>query len=224
MLDSILKEYKVATLFKVPVYIHGTTMAAIAMVVLSLIFSGFLTIVSTLMTLALIATCVVAHEFGHIQAARHFGIDTRKVVLFPIGGIAYIRGAAKNATEELTIAAGGPLVNLLIVLITTPFIFFTPAANYNPLYLLWLINLVMAIFNLIPAYPMDGGRILRGVLWCFMNEKKATKIAANIGLGFGFLFFLLGLSSGHMILGVIGIFVFFAARKEIDRCNGSILP
>lgn len=166
--------------------------------------------------------CVVAHEFGHITMARRFGVASPDVTLLPIGGMARLQAIPERPGQELAIALAGPAVNLVIASLL--FVALGPgpgladlAAVLEPkeiLRALAAINLFLALFNLVPAFPMDGGRAFRAVLSIFLDRAKATRIAARVGqaiaVGFGFL----GVFTGNAILILIALFVYFAANAE----------
>jgi Zn-dependent protease/predicted transcriptional regulator len=173
--------------------------------------------------------CVVLHELGHSLVAKEFGIPVRHIILLPIGGVSQMEKNPDTPVHELVIAAAGPLVNLVIaglLFLTTDAaasLQKTPAADLAktmtpglPTAILWLFmaNLFLALFNLVPAFPMDGGRILRAVLAMFFGFRDATRVAASVGqiLALAFAFF--GLLSGNLVLVLVGVFVFFGAGQE----------
>ncbi len=174
-----------------------------------------------LFILALFA-CVVAHEFGHALTARRFGIKTPDITLLPIGGLARLERMPENPVQEILVALAGPMVNVVIWLVL---VLLGASSGFGGLeglgtgtgaFLgqLAAINLALALFNMIPAFPMDGGRVLRAVLALRIGRVKATQAAATTGqiLAFGLAFW--GLSSGNFILILIAIFVFFAGQAE----------
>ncbi|MGE3821780.1 MAG: site-2 protease family protein, partial [Isosphaeraceae bacterium] len=166
--------------------------------------------------------CVVLHELGHALAARRYGVPTADITLLPIGGVARLQRIPEKPSEELVVALAGPAVNVLIV--TLIWLFgVRPATDLNdPRHLLeagfWpkllVVNLFLALFNLLPAFPMDGGRVLRSLLAMRLPYPRATRIAASVGqfmaIGFG----LLGLSSGNFLLLFIAMFVWIGAEAE----------
>jgi len=167
--------------------------------------------------------CVVLHELGHAVAARRYGITTPDITLLPIGGLARLSRIPEKPGEEIVIALAGPAVNVVIavVLIAVLGARFDPAAiasieNPAPGFLARLatVNIFLVLFNLIPAFPMDGGRVLRALLAFRLGRRRATEIAALIGQGLAFAFGFLGLMSGNAILVFIAIFVFLAASAE----------
>lgn len=170
--------------------------------------------------LLLVFLCVTLHEFGHIMMGRHFGIRTPQVTLSPIGGIASMERMPDKPAQELLVAIAGPLVNVVIALLLIAAfglgtgVFTTAGFEQATLAeRLLIVNVMLVAFNLIPAFPMDGGRVLRALLAMRMGAPRATAVAARIGQGFAMLFFVLGLFY-NPILMFVGIFIFFAAGAE----------
>ncbi len=180
--------------------------------------SGFAAAVAALVFVLAIFGCVVLHELGHALAARQFGIATRDITLLPFGGVAALERMPRNPFQELWVAVAGPLVNVVIATVVVAGLAISPAvAASSAGHFLWQLafaNMVLVVFNLIPAFPMDGGRVLRSVLAMFMDYARATSIAALVGqtaaVGLG----MLGLLSGNFMLILIAGFVFLAARAE----------
>jgi stage IV sporulation protein FB len=167
--------------------------------------------------------CVVLHELGHALAARRYGITTPDITLLPIGGLARLSRIPEKPSEEIVIALAGPAVNVIIAGILVLFLGarFTMEALVeveNPAYgflaRLAAVNIFLVLFNLIPAFPMDGGRVLRAILAFRLGRRRATEIAAMIGQGLAFVFGFLGLIGGNPILVFIAIFVYLAATSE----------
>ncbi len=176
--------------------------------------------VSSIVFILLLFACVTAHEFGHILMARRFGVRTPEVILSPIGGIANMERIPEVPAQELLVAVAGPLVNVVIALILMAGFGFGPEAlltiDFETAGLaerLALVNVSLVLFNLIPAFPMDGGRVLRALLAMKLGAAQATRIAARIGQGFAFLFVLLGLFYNPILL-LVGVFIYFAAASE----------
>ena len=182
---------------------------------------------NNLVFIVLLFGCVLAHEFGHIFTARAFGVATPDVTLLPIGGVARLERIPEKPSEELLVAIAGPLVNVAIAIVL---IAVTPthlsadhfAAMESPkvsmIDRLAEVNLFLAVFNMIPAFPMDGGRVLRALLAIRLGHVRATEIAAMIGqwtafgLGFIGLFY-------NPILIFIAIFVYLAAASEAQMVS-----
>jgi len=169
----------------------------------------------------LVFFCVLLHEFGHALAARHYGIRTPDITLYPIGGVARIERMPENPGEEIVIAIAGPLVNVVIAAALWLALFGLKApdparvieARSGLAGFLLGVNLMLLLFNLLPAFPMDGGRVLRALLAMKMGHTRATQIAARIGqflaIGLGFL----GLYGNPMLI-LVAVFVFIAAANE----------
>ncbi len=170
----------------------------------------------------LLFACVVAHEFGHALMARRFGIKTPDITLLPIGGLARLERMPEKPMQEVWVALAGPAVNIVIWFVLVTFGASMPietmaqidSVHIGLLNRLAYINLLLAAFNMIPAFPMDGGRVFRALLCLKMDRVKATRVAAMggqvVAIGLGFL----GLNTGNPILVLIAVFVFIAANAE----------
>jgi stage IV sporulation protein FB len=172
--------------------------------------------------MALLFACVLLHEFGHILAARRYGVATPDVTLLPIGGVARLERIPEEPGQELVVALAGPAVNLAIAAALYLFLGgFLPRDGMTlqdadaglAARLAWA-NLYLALFNLIPAFPMDGGRVLRAFLAYRLGYGRATRIAATTGQVLAFLFGFLGLVGGNPLLLFIAVFVYLAAAAE----------
>jgi Zn-dependent protease/predicted transcriptional regulator len=214
--------------FGIKVQIHWTFLILLGWIGLSNVRNGSdaeQTLWSFLFILTIFA-CVTLHEFGHALAAKRFGIITKDITLLPIGGLARLESIPENPKEELIVAIAGPLVNIVIVAALFPIIHLTTdwessikqlsaITSENFLFNLMLINLWLAAFNLIPAFPMDGGRVLRALLSFKMERHKATSIAARIGQLLALGFVILGFYSNPFLI-FIGFFIFLGAQAEAE--------
>ena len=178
--------------------------------------------VAGLLLIFLLFACVVLHEFGHAFAAKAFGINTPDITLLPIGGVARLERMPEEPVQELIIAAAGPAVNVIIAicLFLTGGSFVYPPTGASSLNdILLTINVVLLLFNLLPAFPMDGGRVLRALLATRISYARATQVAATIGQGCAFMFAFVGLF-GPSPLGpnpfllFIALFVYIGASQE----------
>lgn len=171
--------------------------------------------------------CVVLHEFGHAFMARRFGIKTKDITLFPMGGMARMEKIPEAPKEEFLVAIAGPLVNVVIAGALFLYMHFSPtlytlgfpAGAMTPdkfLPALFAVNVIMAIFNLIPAFPMDGGRIFRAMLSLKLERTRATQIAAKLGQLIAIVFIALGLFY-NIWLVFIGIFIYLGAGAEASQ-------
>jgi Zn-dependent protease/CBS domain-containing protein len=173
--------------------------------------------VAGVLVILLLFACVVLHEFGHAFAAKAFGINTPDITLLPIGGVARLERMPEEPIQELIIAAAGPAVNLIIALclfLTGGSFVYPPTAGSSLNDVLLTINVVLLLFNLLPAFPMDGGRVLRALLATRLSYARATQIAASIGQGCAFVFGFLGLMGGNYMLIFIALFVYIGASQE----------
>jgi len=214
----------------IKVQIHWTFWLLIVWIVLRELFMGN-SVESMLWSSAFIGLlflCVVFHEFGHALTARRFGINTEKITLLPIGGVASLEDMPEDPKQEFLVAIAGPLVNVAIALLLYPLV---PLENYinqspeelqqtlstiqasNMLFYLFSANVMLVLFNLLPAFPMDGGRVLRALLSMKMNRVMATKIASGVGQFLAMIFFFIGIFYNPILL-LIAIFVFFGAQAE----------
>lgn len=209
----------------IDVQIHWTFPLLIFWIVYNNVKAGLDTtqiIWSVLFILSLFA-CVTLHEFGHAMAARRYGIKTKDITLYPIGGVARLEKMPEKPAQELVVALAGPSVNFIIVLLLSPIMInadyttgetsalIIHATNFLPM--LGMLNLTLAVFNLIPAFPMDGGRVLRALLAMKLGRVKATQIAAGIGKLLAFGFIVIGFY-GNPFLIFIGLFIILGASAE----------
>ena len=167
--------------------------------------------------------CVALHEYGHAIAARGFGVPTRDITLLPIGGIARLEGMAKQPQAELVIAIAGPLVNVAISVVLVPIALLVGWAAFEfpsqwsfssfPLRLL-LANVILVVFNLLPAFPLDGGRVLRSLLRLFLSLERATQWVVGLGAVMAVFLALAAFFTGNAMLFLIALFVFAAGQQE----------
>lgn len=182
------------------------------------------------LTMIGVFVCVVLHELGHALTAMRFGVGTQDITLYPIGGVARLQRMPSEPRQELAIAIAGPAVNIVLMLLLLTVSFATggpseaePRFGETILANLVMVNLAMALFNMLPAIPMDGGRVLRAVLAMWLPRERATHLAAMvsqwlaIGLAFAGIY-------GSPMLIVIALFVYLgAAREEADtQVHGAV--
>jgi len=223
--------WQIGIFFGIPVKIHwsfGLLLLFIAYTVLSNDMKPWQSAAYGVLVLT-VFLCVVLHEYGHALTGRRFGVHTQDIIISPIGGLARMNKMPEKPIHEFYITIAGPLVNLFIgVFIGLLFVIFTGkfsmdlnSYDYNqPLeYVRMLapINLTLFLFNLIPAFPMDGGRILRSLLATKIGKVKATKIASGIGRILAVCFIIYGIFDQQLILSMIGLFIFMMAGQEYDQ-------
>ncbi|MCS6967626.1 MAG: site-2 protease family protein [Cytophagales bacterium] len=209
------------------VQIHWTFLILIGWIIYKNLSAGRTTeeTIFAVLFILIIFVCVILHEFGHALAARHYGIETRGITVLPIGGVAELTEIPEKPREELIVALAGPAVNVIISFIIYPFLNITketiaamqwPSVDANTFLLnLMAVNLWLVLFNMIPAFPMDGGRVLRALLSFRMDRVVATRIAAGIGQFLAIGFVILGFL-GNPFMIFIGLFVFLGAQNESE--------
>ena len=215
---------KIGRFAGIDVYMHVTFLLLISWVALMHWRQGQ-SITAALAGVAFILVvflCVVLHEFGHALTARRYGIPTRDITLLPIGGVARLERMPTDPLQELWVALAGPAVNVVIAAIL--FIWLKFSASFEPMQTLTIttgpflerimaVNIFLVAFNLIPAFPMDGGRVLRAVLAARKDYARATQIAASIGQGIAIFFGVVGLFYNPLLL-FIALFVWIGATQE----------
>ncbi len=208
------------TKFKnIPIMIGANTLRLLLFAVgLFLIFNGLSATISFSILVSLILFSIVAHELGHAFCARAFGYNTKRVVITPLGGYAEIDVEDFEGTEaEYYISAAGPFVNFAIAGMLIPFAFFgVEHTRY-----LMILNAAVAVFNLIPAYPLDGGRMLRCLLTKKFGVVDGTLISCKVSHVLSFFTVALGLYSGSLIIGflavITGVYIYLHCRSEEKR-------
>ena len=208
----------------IDVYMHATFLLLIGWIALSYWFqeqSLAATLAGVGFILVLFA-CVVLHEYGHALTARRFGIRTRDITLLPIGGLARLERMPEKPAQEFWVALAGPMVNVVLATFLFAWLFLTNRLEpFSSLSVtsgsfanrLLLANLFLVVFNLLPAFPMDGGRVLRALLATRMEYTRATQTAAGVGQGMAFLFGMVGLFLNPFLL-FIAFFVWIGAAQE----------
>lgn len=214
---------KLFEIFEISVNVHITFLL---LPLIFLIYGGFKSMVLVL----IVFTCVTFHELTHSLVAKRFGIGVRDITLLPIGGVASMTKMPDSPKQEFLISVAGPMFNVALALVLFFILYHSPWMPRRILFpwyypypgntwahtiaLIPKINIYLAVFNLLPAFPMDGGRLLRSVLATRINYRKATKIAVNIGHIFAILFGYIGLMHGRIILVLIAVFIYMAASAE----------
>jgi len=221
--------FKLGTIAGINIFIHWTFAMLIAFIVFVNYKNGQNAIQiawSVLFILSVFVT-VVLHELGHALTAKNYNIKTKDITLLPIGGLARLERMPEKPMEELIVAIAGPAVNFALAFITHFFISIpqdpeellaqlSSGVNANNFFLnFYIVNLLLAVFNLIPAFPMDGGRILRALLTFKLERHIATRIAARIGQFIALCFIFIGVTTNPILI-LIGLFVIIAAQMETE--------
>lgn len=222
--------------FGIDVFLHFTFLLFFAWLGYSAWLRSGGNTIQTLETVALLAgvfTCVVLHEYGHALTARKFGIGTHDITLLPIGGLARLERMPSNPRQELLVAIAGPAVNVVIAAAIALWLLVSgqPVLQFHMgvisgsfLRALMAFNITMILFNMLPAFPMDGGRVLRALLAMRMPYPKATRAAATVGQGMAVIFGFAGLMlpGWHMLL-IIAFFVWIGASNEAQDAEEDAL-
>jgi Zn-dependent protease/predicted transcriptional regulator len=212
--------------FNIKVQVHWTFILIILWIIYINLKSGanFVQIIWAIAFILCLFICVILHELGHALAAKKYNIKTKDITLLPIGGVARLESMPENPRQELVVAFAGPFVNIMIILVLMPFVWYQQPPDMeklaftdqnNFLFKLMIVNLWLAVFNLIPAFPMDGGRVLRALLSFLMPRIKATNIAALIGQALSIGFVVAGLMFNPFLI-FIGFFIFIGAQSEAE--------
>ncbi|HLJ57712.1 MAG TPA: site-2 protease family protein [Chthonomonadaceae bacterium] len=213
--------FLVAVVSGIPIRIHVTFLLLLAFIGLPFLANRNESPAAVLLILALFF-CVILHELGHALVARRYGIRTLSITLYPIGGVAALEELPRPR-QELWIALAGPAVNVVIAVAIwsglalshrLPPISFNIEPSRSFFANLMVANLLLAAFNMLPAFPMDGGRVLRAIIARFTDEVTATTVAALIGKGMAVLIGLFGLATGQFITLIIAVFIWFGAGQE----------
>jgi Zn-dependent protease/CBS domain-containing protein len=220
---------KIGRAFGIDVKVHWTFFLLLAFFAFAA-YQGSGSWLSALVTVGIIVAlfvCVLLHEYGHSLVAQRLGIEIGDITLLPIGGLARLKSLPEKPWDEVKIAIAGPLVNVVLAPIFFGMALLLGGSLAMPPTLLGgvhsagqvfvylgFINVALVVFNLIPAFPMDGGRVLRGLLATRLGPVRATDIASAVGQFFAAAFFLIGLLGQNLLLALIAVFIFFGATGE----------
>jgi Zn-dependent protease len=229
-----MQSFSIGRIQGIDVRVHST----FGLVVLWIIYhfglraeSTFGTLVYGFVWILLIFGCVVLHELGHSLMAKEFGIRVNNITLFPFGGAAFIEQMPMRPRSEFMITIAGPAVNVAIAVTLLPLLLlfgvikgfdsFGDYLNYlesiapsGLLIYLFFANIMIVLFNLLPAFPMDGGRLLRAGLSTFLSRERATSIAVGLGYSAAAVLAIIGILTGEYGLPLLGIFIVVAAYAE----------
>ena len=232
--SSMGSAFKIGRVANIDVKVHWTFLLLLAFFA----FVGYQasgTLVGAFSATAMIVAlflCVLLHEFGHSLVAQRLGIEIQGITLLPIGGVSNMKSLPERPKDEVKITIVGPLVNVVLALIffglalvlgavpLVPSNLFTGFDSVGQFFFyLGYLNVLLALFNLLPAFPMDGGRVLRGLLATRLGAVRATDISSVVGQLFAFAFLLIGMFSANLILIFIAIFIFFGASGEAQMVH-----
>ena len=214
---------RVGTLYGIAIRVHFTFLFLLAFLFLvTTLAEGWVAGLRSLLLIVLVFVCVLLHELAHSYVSVHYGLRVRSITLLPIGGLALLEDLPREPRQEIHIALAGPAANFVLALwlgvllsvLEPPFRLAPVVSGESLLSSLFWANLYIGLFNLIPAYPLDGGRVLRAWLSVRMDYVDATRQAVSVGQFFSLVFILGGLVLGEPWLVVIGLFVFWAALAE----------
>jgi Zn-dependent protease/CBS domain-containing protein len=215
---------KLGVVAGIGIYLHGTFLIFLVWLAVSFWLQArdLFVVLHGVSFIVLLFVCILLHELGHALAARRYGIKTRDITLLPIGGVARLEKMPDDPRQELWVAAAGPAVNVVIALALFLWLSLTQSfesiggfslGGGNLLAQLMYVNLFLVLFNLLPAFPMDGGRVLRALLAMRMRYDRATHIAAVVGQGMALLFGFIGLLANPFLI-FIALFVWIGAAQE----------
>jgi Zn-dependent protease len=231
------RTFRIGSIRNIDVMVHPT----FAIVVLWVMYQwgvtageGAIGFIFGLVVICSVFGCVLLHELAHALVAIQHGQRVRDITLLPIGGVARVEQSHMSPRSESIIALAGPAMNLLIALALTPLVAIVVAIRHldHPVSILlyaseislagfvlylWIANLLLAAFNLIPAFPMDGGRVLRAALSRFRGKAEATQVAVVVGYVFAVLLAILGVLIGDLLLPLVSVFIVIAAQMEVSH-------
>ncbi len=217
--------WKIARFWGIDIFMHVTFLLIVAWVAFTywVEFHNWDAVLGGIVFILALFVCVVLHEYGHALTARRFGVRTRDITLYPIGGVARLERIPDKPEEELWVAIAGPAVTaaiavvLFVILVVTGNVPTTlrsiTLASGGFITRLFAVNVLLFLFNLLPAFPMDGGRVLRALLAMRMDYLRATQIAAGVGQAMAFAFGFIGLLTDPWLL-FIALFVWIGAEQE----------
>jgi Zn-dependent protease/predicted transcriptional regulator len=216
--------WRIGRIAGIDVYVHFTFFLLLGWIVLEhyTAYGSLAEAVGGLIFILALFGIVVLHELGHALAARRYGIPTRDITLLPIGGVARLERMPEQPSQELVVALAGPAVNVVLAAAIYIGMLLGPGMSQmdqaarvggNFLTQMFLINVSLAVFNMVPAFPMDGGRVLRALLAMGMDYVRATQVAARIGQAMAIVFVFIGLFSNPFLI-FIGLFVWLGAAQE----------
>ncbi|MDA3872945.1 MAG: M50 family metallopeptidase [Kiritimatiellae bacterium] len=209
----MIGSFLLTTVRDVPIRIHFT-----AFFLLPMIYNVVPSLWVALLYSLIILLSVTLHELGHTVVAQRYGIRVQDIVLTPIGGVARLTGIPENSHHEIRIALAGPYISLMLALSGAALCFLSTFTGSRLLFALFFlfttVNTMLLLFNMLPSFPMDGGRVLRGWLSQKRGALEATRIASQIGKYMSIGFIVIGLTTGRLSLALIGVFILLSGGSE----------
>ncbi|MFT5514169.1 MAG: Zn-dependent protease [Rhodothermales bacterium] len=217
---------RIGTVSGIGIFVHWTFWVMLVALFGWYLYQGA-SIVAAVMGIALVLAvfgCVILHELGHSMAARRYGIPTLDITMYPIGGIARLQRIPRNPKQELVIALAGPAVNLAIAALlallgaaggTADSLAVVLSGQGGLIEMLMWVNLTLVGFNMIPAFPMDGGRVFRALLATQIDYRRATHIASLVGIVMAIGMMIYGAVTMNIAMPFVALFVMFAGRQEV---------
>lgn len=216
--------FKIGRMLGIDVFLHATFLLVLSFIAVThwMAHGSLAAVASGVGFFVALFVCVLLHEYGHALAARHFGVATKDITLLPIGGVARLERMPEKPIQELWVALAGPAVNVVIAIAIAAWLTLTGSWESVTMLTttgggfaerLLAVNVTLVVFNMIPAFPMDGGRVLRAVLAMQMEYARATRIAARIGQGLAAVVGVIGLFSNPFLM-LIAVFIWFGASQE----------
>lgn len=233
--------FQIARVYGIPIQLHWSFFLILAWIVYTVLtkkgYWDWHSLGWTSLSVFVLFFCVVLHELGHALTARRYGVKTRNILLLPIGGLAVLERLPEKPNQELLVALAGPMVNVGLAVFFSPLLLLLSSGKVQQIFgfilqsegnffarniLPWewfifglvALNLTVAVFNLLPAFPMDGGRILRAFLSIRLARIRATRIATFLGQLFAVILLALAWEYENWAAGIIGVFVYFNATVE----------
>lgn len=233
--------WRIGRLAGIDLYIHATFVLLLAWVAFREHAYGAAAIGASFVYIVALFAIVVLHELGHALTARRYGVQTRDIILLPIGGVARLERMPRDPRQELLVALAGPAVNVVIAIVLYALFRLTGSGSPSAMdlyavdllsstrafvYQLVIVNVMLAAFNLLPAFPMDGGRVLRAILAMRMSSyERATTIAARVGRAFALLLGFAGVYEFQNPFWVlIALFVWMVAGNEAAAVRAASVP
>ncbi|MBX7256048.1 MAG: site-2 protease family protein [Candidatus Hydrogenedentes bacterium] len=223
--------WRLGRIFGIGVYLHWTFLLLLAGIGFANLYQSgdAVKAAAGIATILLLFGIVLLHELGHSLMARYFGIGTKDITLLPIGGLARLERMPEDPKQEFFVAIAGPAVNVVLAIVCFALLLLQGPADESMhlpklvggdlLPWLTMVNVSLVVFNMLPAFPMDGGRVLRALLATRMPYARATRIAANVGQAMALLFGLVGLLSQNFLLVFIALFVWLGAEGEASMAQ-----